>query len=141
MSTNIFNIGKVGTINNNNVTINTSSATNVAEVVKTFMQDNQPQAPKPEPEDIEPVDTSFFGTDKFAADICEKNLRETIINANSKTEACRNIMTLDTCGFIHIRQYTDARKAELINPFAAPKYIFTEKDFGNARYYTKKVNN
>lgn len=40
MSTSIFNIGKVNTINNNNVTINTSSATNVAEVVKAFMQGN-----------------------------------------------------------------------------------------------------
>lgn len=93
---------------------------------------------RPEPEDIEPIDTSFFGTEKFAIDICEKNLRETIINANSKTEACRNIMTLDTCGYIHIRQYSDARKAELINPYAAPKYVFTEKDFANARYYKVK---
>lgn len=93
---------------------------------------------RPEPEDIEPIDTSFFGTEKFAIDICEKNLRETIINASSKTEACRNIMTLDTCGYIHIRQYSDARKAELINPYAAPKYVFTEKDFANARYYKVK---
>ena len=76
---------------------------------------------------------SFFGTDKFAADICEKNLRETIANAKSKADACRNIMTLDTCGYLHIRHLTDARKAELINPFAAPKYVFTEDDFKKAR--------
>ncbi len=131
-------IGVVHNYNHREVTINTSSATNVAEVVKAFMQDEQSQKPKPNPEDIEPIDTSFFGTEKFAIDICEKNLRETIINANSKTEACRNIMTLDTCGYIHIRQYSDARKAELINPYAAPKYVFTEKDFANARYYKVK---
>ena len=76
---------------------------------------------------------SFFGTDKFAADICEKNLREAIANARSKAEACRNIMTLDTCGYIHIRHLTDAQKAELINPFAAPKYVFTRQDFAKAR--------
>lgn len=76
---------------------------------------------------------SFLGTDKFAADICEKNLREAIANARSKAEACRNIMTLDTCGYIHIRHLTDAQKAELINPFAAPKYVFTRQDFAKAR--------
>ena len=39
MSTNIFNIGKVNAINNNDITINTSSA-NVAEVVRAFMNGN-----------------------------------------------------------------------------------------------------
>ena len=39
MSTNIFNIGKVNAINNNDITINTSSA-NVAEVVRAFMDGN-----------------------------------------------------------------------------------------------------
>lgn len=84
-------------------------------------------------EDIEPVDTSFFGTDKFPADVCEKNLREAIEGASGKADACRRIMLADTCGYIHIRQYPDARKAELVNPFAAPKYKFTDDDFCKAR--------
>ena len=78
-------------------------------------------------------DCSFFGTDKFTAEICKKNLQQTIANAKSKADACRNIMTLDTCGYLHIRHLTDARKAELINPFAAPKYVFTRQDFAKAR--------
>lgn len=83
----------------------------------------------------EPIvaDYSFLGTDRYPADVCEKNLKQTIDNAKSKADACRNIMTLDTCGYIHICQLTDARKAELINPFAAPKYVFSEDDFKKAR--------
>ena len=46
---------------------------------------------------------------------------------------CQNIMTLDSCGYIHIRQLTDAQKAELLNPFAAPKYVFSDDDFKKAR--------
>ena len=79
------------------------------------------------------ADTSFFGTDKYPADICAKNLREAIENAKSKADACRNIMTLDACGYIRIRQLTDAQKAEILNPFAAPKYVFTRQDFAKAR--------
>lgn len=98
----------------------------------------EPQHPTTLPEIVEDDEPqmgnySFFGTDKFAADICEKNLREAITNARSKAEACRNIMTLDTCGYLHIRHLTDAQKAELINPFAAPRYVFTEDDFKKAR--------
>ena len=84
-------------------------------------------------EDIEPVDTSFFGTDKFSADVCEKNLREAIDEATGKADACRRIMQADTCGYIHIRHLSDARKAELVNPFAAPKYTFYDYDFRQAR--------
>ena len=93
------------------------------------------EAPCPTAEQDAPQtgDCSFFGTDKYPADICEKNLREAIDNAKSKADACRNIMTLDSCGYIHIRQLTDAQKAELLNPFAAPKYMFTRQDFAKAR--------
>ncbi len=35
--------------------------------------------------------------------------------------------------YIHIRQFSDARKAELINQFSAPKYVFTDDDFCKAR--------
>ncbi len=84
-------------------------------------------------EDITPVDTSFFGTDRYNAEVCEKNLREAIDQASGKADACRRIMMADACGYIHIRQFSDARKAELINPFASPKYTFTDDDFCKAR--------
>ena len=86
-----------------------------------------------EAEDIQEVDTSFFGTDKYSAEVCEENLRKAIYEASGKADACRRIMLADTCGYIHIRQYSDARKAELINPFAAPKYTFTGQDFCQSR--------
>lgn len=84
-------------------------------------------------EDVVPVDTSFFGTDRYTAEVCEKNLREAIDLASGKADACRRIMMADACGYIHIRQFSDARKAELINPFASPKYTFTDDDFCKAR--------
>ena len=84
-------------------------------------------------EDVVPVDTSFFGTDRYTAEVCEKNLREAIDQASGKADACRRIMMADACGYIHIRQFSDARKAELINPFASPKYTFTDDDFCKAR--------
>lgn len=57
--------------------------------------------------------------------------------ATSKADACRRIMALETCGYILLSNVNDARKAELINPFAAPKYIFTEDDFSYARRKAK----
>ena len=84
-------------------------------------------------EDVVSVDTSFFGTDRYTAEVCEKNLREAIDQASGKADACRRIMMADACGYIHIRQFSDARKAELINPFASPKYTFTDDDFCKAR--------
>jgi len=95
------------------------------------------QQPKAEPEDIEQVNTSFFCTERFTADIIEKNIRQAINLASSKADACRRIMALETCGYILLSNVNDARKAELINPFAAPKYIFTEDDFSNARRKAK----
>ena len=94
---------------------------------------------KPEPEDIEPVDTSFFRSDKFSDDIVEKNLREAIDKASSKADACRKIMSLENCGYILLSNVNDARKAELINPFAAPKYVFTGDDFKKARNNPTKL--
>lgn len=87
----------------------------------------------PEPQDIEPVDTSFFCTRQFTADIIEKNLRQAIDAASSKADACRRIMALDTCGYILLSNVKDDRKAELINPFAAPKFVFAGEDFKKAR--------
>ena len=114
--------------------------------VINFYENNNSQAKKAQVEtlsnnkleDVEPIDTSFFGTDKFPADVCEKNLREAIDLASGKADACRRIMLADACGYIHIRQFSDARKAELINPFAQPKYTFTYSDFTKARNRTNK---
>ena len=123
-----------------NMTINMSGGTLIQHAdnvypsgeVRVENHDNDAQA-MAEPTAEPAPDTSFFGTDKYPADICEKNLREAIDNAKSKADACRNIMTLDSCGYIHIRQLTDAQKAELLNPFAAPKYVFSDDDFKKAR--------
>ena len=79
------------------------------------------------------IDTSFFATENYPAAICEQNLREVIANAKNKANACRNIMALDGGGYLHLRLLTDAQKAELVNPFAAPRYIFTGQDFAKAR--------
>ena len=92
-----------------------------------------------QPEDIEPVNTSFFCTDKFSADIIEKNLQQAINLAGSKADACRRIMALETYGYIVLSNVNDARKAELINPFATPKYVFTGEDFKKARNNPTKL--
>ncbi|MBR0296476.1 MAG: hypothetical protein IJQ95_03675 [Paludibacteraceae bacterium] len=119
MVNNINNFGVINFYENNNAQAKKAQVETLSNTNKT--------------EDIEPVDTSFFGTDKFPADVCEKNLREAIDGASGKADACRRIMLADTCGYIHIRQFTDARKAELVNPFAAPKYTFYDYDFRQAR--------
>ena len=46
-------------------------------------------------------------------------------------------MAMETYGYIVLSNVNDARKAELINPFAAPKYTFTEDDFSYARRKAK----
>lgn len=131
---------QIGTINNNTqdnhreMTVNVSKDADVAELIRAFMgEDSKPTKEKPEPEDVSPIDTSFFGTDNYSEDICRKNLMEAIEYAAGKADACRRIMLADTCGYIHIRQFSDARKAELINQFSAPKYVFTDDDFCKAR--------
>lgn len=126
-------INHIGTYNDHSKSITINGAnTNVADLIRTFMQD-EPTKEDIQPEDIAPLDTSFFGTDRFTADICQKNLTEAIEYATGKADACRRIMLADTCGYIHIRQFSDARKAELINQFSAPKYVFTDDDFCKAR--------
>ena len=84
-------------------------------------------------EDVTPVDTSFFSTQLFTEDIIEKNLRQAITLASSKADACRRIMALEPLGYLVLSNVTDERKAELINPFATPKYIFKGEDFRKAR--------
>lgn len=84
-------------------------------------------------EDVQEIDTSFFCTERFTADIIEKNLRQAIHLAASKADACRRIMALETCGYIVLSNVSDERKAELINPFAAPRFAFCGDDFVKAR--------
>ncbi len=132
MSTYHYAPGAIHLDNHKEVTINTSS-TNVADIISAFMQHEEPQKSKPQAEDIEPVDTSFFYTQQFSEDIIEKNLRQAIDLANSKADACQRIMALETCGYIILSNVNDARKAELINPFASPKYTFCGDDFTKAR--------
>lgn len=84
-------------------------------------------------EDVTPVDTSFFCTQQFTEDIIEKNLRQAIESASSKAEACRRIMALEPLGYVLLSNVTDERKAELVNPFAMPKYRLTGEDFKKAR--------
>jgi len=84
-------------------------------------------------EDISSIDTSFFCTDRFTADIIEKNIRQAIELASSKADACRRIMALEPLGYIVLSNVTDERKAELVNPFAMPKYKLTGEDFKKAR--------
>lgn len=95
---------------------------------------NEPQKqPAPQTEDIQPVDTSFFCTKQFSDDIIEKNIRQAIELASSKADACRRLMALETQGYILLSNVNDERKAELVNPFAAPKFTLNGEDFRKAR--------
>ena len=84
-------------------------------------------------EDVEPIDLSFFCSDKYSEDIIEKNIREEIRLASSKADACRRIMGLETLGYIVLSNVKDERKAELVNPFSMPKFTLTGEDFRKAR--------
>lgn len=84
-------------------------------------------------EDVTPVDTSFFCTTRFTSDIIEKNLRQAIESASSKADACRRVMDLEPLGYVVLSNVIDERKAELINPFASPKFILCGDDFTKAR--------
>ena len=84
-------------------------------------------------EEVEPIDTSFFCTRQFTADIIEKNIRQAIELASSKADACRRIMALETQGYVVLSNVKDEQKAAFINPFAVPKYTLTGEDFKKAR--------
>lgn len=83
-------------------------------------------------EEVPSSDTSFF-TSRFSEDIIKKNIREAITLASSKADACRRIMALETQGYIILSNVGDERKAELVNPYAQPKFTFTGEDFKKAR--------
>ena len=84
-------------------------------------------------EEVSAIDTSFFRTDRFTADIIEKNIRQAIELASSKADACRRVMALEPLGYVVLSNVTDERKAELVNPFAMPKFKLTGEDFKKAR--------
>ena len=97
----------------------------------------QPSAvftPRASVEEILEVDTSFFCTNQYSEDIIEKNLRQAISLASSKADACRRIMALEPLGYVLLSNVTDERKAELINPFAMPRFHLSGIDFAKARY-------
>lgn len=95
--------------------------------------DNTAQADVPEPDD------SFFDlTGKMTYDICKKELIRCIDKARSKADACRKIMTADTCGYFMLRDKGDDEKAKAINPWVPltnkkGKYVFKGDDFCKAR--------
>ena len=109
------------------------SASSLAELIRSVRSKATNENTTRDAEDITPVDTSFFCTTHFTSDIIEKNLRQAIQLANSKADACRRIMALEPLGYLLLSNVTDERKAELINPFATPKYIFKGEDFRKAR--------
>ncbi len=84
-------------------------------------------------EDVQEIDTSFFCAARFTPEVIEKNLRTAIEQASSKADLCRRIMALETQGYILLSNVKDERKAELINPFAAPKFNLNGDDFRKAR--------
>ena len=91
------------------------------------------QVTQPHSEEVEIVDTSFFCTGRFAKDIIEKNIRQAIELASSKADACRRLMALETQGYLLLSNVKDDRKAELVNPFAMPKFTLNGEDFRKAR--------
>ena len=117
-------------IHHNNIS---TSATQIAELIHSFTSDRQTAETEKQAEDVTPVDTSFFCTNRFTSDIIEKNLRQAIESASSKADACRRIMALEPLGYLLLSNVTDERKAELVNPFAMPKYRLTGEDFRKAR--------
>lgn len=93
--------------------------------------DNTAQTDVPEP------DSSFFDlTGKMTYDICRKQLLDNINSASSKADACRKIMSSDTCGYFMLRDKGDGEKAKAINPWVPltnKNYVFKGDDFCKAR--------
>jgi len=115
-------------INHNNGTVYEGCTVTVHNGQITHMERKEQPA-----EDIQPIDTSFFCTDRFTPDIIEKNIRQAVELASSKADACRRLMALETQGYLVLSNVKDERKAELVNPFVMPKYTLTGEDFKKAR--------
>ena len=116
--------------------INNNSGPVYHECNVTIHNGEPPRVSQPQNEhavDVQPIDTSFFCDKRFAQDVIEKNIRQAIDMASSKADACRRLMALETQGYIMLSNVKDERKAELINPFAAPKFTLNGEDFRKAR--------
>ena len=109
------------------------SASSLAELVRSVRSNAANENTTRDTEDITPVDTSFFCTTRFTSDVIEKNLRQAITLASSKADACRRVMALEPLGYVVLSNVTDERKAELVNPFAMPKYSLKGQDFRQDR--------
>lgn len=108
------------------------SATQISDLVRSFMSDDSSEKSS-DAEDVRPIDTSFFCTQQYTEDIIEKNLRQAISLASSKADACRRVMALEPLGYVILSNVTDERKAELVNPFAMPRFRLSGEDFRKAR--------
>lgn len=108
------------------------SATQIADLVRSFMSDDSSEKSS-DAEDVRPIDTSFFCTQQYTEDIIEKNLRQAISLASSKADVCRRVMALEPLGYVTLSNVTDERKAELVNPFAMPRFRLSGEDFRKAR--------
>lgn len=108
------------------------SATQIADLVRSFMSDDSSEKSS-DAEDVRPIDTSFFCTQQYTEDIIEKNLRQALSLASSKADACRRVMALEPLGYVILSNVTDERKAELVNPFAMPRFRLSGEDFRKAR--------
>ena len=108
------------------------SATQIADLVRSFMSDDSSEKSS-DAEDVRPIDTSFFCTQQYTEDIIEKNLRQAISLASSKADACRRVMALEPLGYVILSNVTDERKAELVNPFAMPRFRLSGENFRKAR--------
>ena len=120
----IINTNNGPIYNGCNITINNGK-------VETVSPKNERH--EPQTEDVQEIDTSFFCAARFTPEVIEKNLRTAIEQASSKADLCRRIMALETQGYILLSNVKDERKAELINPFSAPKFNLTGQDFRQAR--------
>ena len=124
-------IGVVHNYNHREVTINTSSATNVAEVVKAFMNDNAEDIQADTPSTIPP--DFFCISQKFTEQNIRERLDAELAQATSKIDYCRALYSLQHIGCININQYaSDAKRAIVFNDFQS-KYNLTPDDFCRAR--------
>lgn len=86
-------------------------------------------------EDVSPIDTSFFRTDKYPSSYIEEKLNEAIQTAKNKRDLCDKLRLLETLGCINLNQYTDYKKAELINQFCHAKILLKGDDFRKMRKF------
>jgi len=88
---------------------------------------------EPVAEPVDQPDLSIFRTDKFTAEDCEQHLREEIIRAKNKADACKRLLLLDTIGYLALSALTDEEKALRVNTWTRHRFLFTKDDFRKAR--------